>query len=241
MTGVLLCISLLIHKGHGEPLKGYQREGTMQNKVRMVSIEETTIATIDGWRITVGNIMKGRWRLPNGTEREGISAEVGIYDENRVEKGEWTVGEGTVINISGKQWLVTRVNRGKGRENGSIDLMQNTEVIYTYADGSGNTYILTEQNRKMLEYIPIKAKESSSGVYDGGSPVKKQITDEQYAAILSAIEKAIQNKSIHIEQREMRSGYIKVQKDSEKSVYIIAPNTVEQFEIERVLKQALSG
>ena len=96
----------------------------MQNKVRVVSIEETTVATIDGWRITVGNIMKGKWRLPDSTEREGITALVGIYDENRIEKGEWTVGEGAVIIISGKKWLVTRVNHGKGRDNGSIELQQ---------------------------------------------------------------------------------------------------------------------
>ncbi len=118
--------------------------------------------------------------------------------------------------------------------------MHSVTVTYTYADGSGNTYILTEQNVKILGYVPITAKESSSGVYHGGEPVQKQITDAQYAAFVSAIEKAIQNRSIHIEQREMKSGYIKIQKGAEESVYIIAPNAPEQMEIERVLKEAMS-
>src|SRR5262245_49437682 len=85
------------------------REGKMQQAERTVRIEETTVATVDGWRVTVGNIMKGKWRGPDGQEREGVTALVGLYDEKKAARGESTVGEGAQLTIAGKRWTVSRV------------------------------------------------------------------------------------------------------------------------------------
>ncbi len=38
-----------------------------------------------------------------------------------------------------------------------------------YGDGNGNQYIIEQDS---IEYIPVKPKFSSSGIYDGGDHVK---------------------------------------------------------------------
>lgn len=91
---------------------------------RVVKIEETTVATIDGWRVTCGNIMKGKWTLPDGSSREGPSAEVGLYDDQRAERGERTVGEGAVLEIAGGRWAVAKVAPGGKGDNGHVELVE---------------------------------------------------------------------------------------------------------------------
>jgi hypothetical protein len=50
----------------------------------------------------------------------------------------------------------------------------------TYIDKNNNTYKITESE---VEYIPIKASESSSGMYSGGEPWKKKIDNEVFFVI----------------------------------------------------------
>lgn len=89
---------------------------------RSVRIEETTVATIEGWRVTVGNIMEDRYAGPDGAERRGLTAEVGLYDEARAPKGERTVGEGAALQIAGRPFTVVRVVAGEGADNGYVEL-----------------------------------------------------------------------------------------------------------------------
>ena len=95
-----------------------------KSPARTVRIEETTVGTIDGWMVTVGNIMKGKWKTPDGKEREGLTAQVGLYDEKKADKGERIVGEGAALTIAGKPWTVAKVVAGKGADNGSVELQQ---------------------------------------------------------------------------------------------------------------------
>jgi hypothetical protein len=122
MAGVFVC-ALGLGAGTAAcagPTKAPAKGGRMQQ--RTVRIEETTVGTIDGWRVTVGNIMKGKWRGADGREREGITAQVGLYTEKNEERGEVTVGEGAELTIAGKRWVVNKVQAGPGAENGFIEL-----------------------------------------------------------------------------------------------------------------------
>jgi hypothetical protein len=110
-------------------------------------------------------------------------------------------------------------------------------IVYSYADGSGNTYVITASKEKSLEFNPVKPEVSSSGHYDGGDYVKKIISDAEYDTIIKAINEAIDNKAIHIENRLMKSGLITVKKDKDEARYIIAPDSKEQLHIEEVLKE----
>ncbi|MHA2325504.1 MAG: hypothetical protein ACXACB_08890, partial [Promethearchaeota archaeon] len=80
--------------------------------------------------------------------------------------------------------------------------------IFEYADGNNNQYIITSEKKKTIEYIPVKPIHSSSGIYDGGKYVKKEINNLQFEEIMSLLSNAIINKEIHIKDRVKMSGMI---------------------------------
>lgn len=106
---------------------------------------------------------------------------------------------------------------------------KNEPINYRYTDGNNNTYFITPTS---VDYQPIDKMMSSSGNYDGGEPVKKEIDEAQYTAIQLAINAAIENTASHIEKRQMGSGWIRAEGKS----YKIAFRAKEKAEIERVLK-----
>lgn len=113
-----------------------------------------------------------------------------------------------------------------------------TPKNYRYLDGSGNEY---KFNNRFIDYIPVKPHFSSSGVYDGGNYIKKEVKEFQYDQLSSIFNIAIAHKKIHIVNRVKRSGIIIVQdKDNEKR-YILAPNSNELKDIEKLLLDIISA
>ena len=117
-----------------------------------------------------------------------------------------------------------------------VNCMNSQTIIYSYSDGSGNTYTIKENT---LEYKPVKPAFSSSGTYNGGEYAKKKISKSEYNNIVSLIDSAISDKSIHIENRMKTSGFIKVQKNDKITTVIIRPNSEKQLRIEELLKTIL--
>ncbi|KKM02626.1 hypothetical protein LCGC14_1782560 [marine sediment metagenome] len=114
-------------------------------------------------------------------------------------------------------------------------------MIYKYHDGSGNTYLIKDDVKKTIEFIPIKPLYSSSGVYDGGNYTKKEINKLQYNKITSIINKAIKNKESHSKNRVKMSGMITIQEKNEKKTYILSPNSKELHEIEKILQNIIKN
>lgn len=86
-------------------------------------IEETTVGSIRGWTVTVANIGKDRWRGKDGVEREGITAQIGVYDEKGAERALGTVGEGAELTIAGRTWRVARIQKkASASDNGWVEL-----------------------------------------------------------------------------------------------------------------------
>ena len=119
--------------------------------------------------------------------------------------------------------------------------------IYTFSDGNNNNYTLTQTaSGGTLNYDPVTPAESSSGVYSGGEPALKEITQEQYTTITEAIENAVTNTSDHMENRVKKSGQITIQRNtndpnSQKEVYIIAPSTDSKKAIKGALHKVLDS
>ena len=105
-----------------------------------------------------------------------------------------------------------------------------------YGDGNGNQYII---ERDCIEYNPIKPKFSSSGIYDGGDHIKKNITQQQYKKIASIFKEAIANEASHIKNRVKMSGVITMQEGKVVKSCIISPNSEELNEIEKILKDTI--
>lgn len=98
-------------------------EGKRPMTAESERIEETTVGTVRGWTVTVANIGKDRYRGADGVEREGVTAQLGVYDEGGAERSLGTVGEGSVVTIAGQRYRVARVQKkASTADNGWIEL-----------------------------------------------------------------------------------------------------------------------
>jgi len=109
-------------------------------------------------------------------------------------------------------------------------------VKYVYADGNNNTYII---KNNVLEYKPLTPLESSSGIYSGGQPKTINLSQADYNKIVAVINKAIDDKSMHIDQRIMMSGLINVENKNGKQSYILGARSASKADIEALLNELL--
>ncbi|MFX1378189.1 MAG: hypothetical protein ACFFA4_03775 [Promethearchaeota archaeon] len=110
--------------------------------------------------------------------------------------------------------------------------------IYYYFDGNGNKYII---NAETIEYIPIKPYNSSSGFYNGGDYLKKELNKTQYDYIVSILNLAAQNRKNHIKDRVKGSGFIIIQEKTREKSFILRPNSEEIQEIENSLQKIITN
>lgn len=108
-------------------------------------------------------------------------------------------------------------------------------LIYSYLDGSGNSYYITTD---LIQYDPVKAQHSSSGIYTGGNAAQTTLYFEQLEAIKVIIQKVQQNKSDHITNRVKGSGQLRLH--NEEKMYILGYNTSSQKELETLLNKMLN-
>jgi hypothetical protein len=87
----------------------------------------------------------------------------------------------------------------------------------------------------------MKPALSSSGFYNGGNYIKKDLTALQYREITSIIDKIIRNTDSHISKRVKMSGMITIQEENEKKVYIIAPDSTELNMIDKLIKDIIEN
>ncbi len=87
-----------------------------------VRIEETTVGSVGGWRVTAGNLLVDTYRDAAGHERRGPTIELGLYDGQDRAHGEPTVGVGSAVEIDGTTWTVVAVQPAPGGENGWVEL-----------------------------------------------------------------------------------------------------------------------
>ena len=87
----------------------------------------------------------------------------------------------------------------------SYSTMADSLTEFDYIDGNNNIYHISP---KLLEYQPITPDQSSSGIYSGGHAVKKHLNNEDYQLLINAVQTALNNHAIHIEQRLMGSAMI---------------------------------
>lgn len=116
--------------------------------------------------------------------------------------------------------------------------LKSTPKIYNYLDGNGNKYIISNE---LIEYIPVKPSFSSSGVYNGGDYIKKEISEIQYNKLTNSLNIAIKNKKCHIKNRVKMSGLIVIQEENNEKAYILSPGSEEISKIENILKNMISN
>ena len=110
-----------------------------------------------------------------------------------------------------------------------------------YLDGSGNEFIIKKTPKITIEYNPVKPLQSSSGIYDGGEYVIKEISKLQYNKIISTLREAIENRDIYINDRVKGSGMIILQEEDKENVYILEPGSKEIDIIEKSLHDVIQS
>jgi hypothetical protein len=110
------------------------------------------------------------------------------------------------------------------------------EIVYSYSDGSGNSYVI---KKNTIKYIPVKVNESSSGIYSGGEEKQSAVSESEYSEIADMFNSISNNKSIQIENRIMTSGIITIE-NKNKSAVIIFKDAQTQEVLENKLKLLLN-
>jgi hypothetical protein len=108
---------------------------------------------------------------------------------------------------------------------------------YEYADGSGNTYLLTPAS---LEYLPVTPETSSSGTYSGGEPRKVNVGELEFERLSNLMDRAINDSSTHQENREMMTGLVVRAGASGRTRVVLKRNSPVKSEIEKALKEILN-
>lgn len=110
------------------------------------------------------------------------------------------------------------------------------DITVTYADGSGNRYLLTAKPTPQIDYRPVKPAESSSGLYDGGQPAVRPLSATERQHLIGLLESAIANPADQISKRVMQSGLITIKRGDGEESYILKPGSPEQLAIEAYLR-----
>ena len=98
-----------------------------------------------------------------------------------------------------------------------------------YYDGNGNGYIIEKADFITIEYNPIKPELSSSGIYDGGDYVKKEITTSQFDEVLTLFNEAISKKDEHVENRMKGTGIVAIHGE-DKCILSMGSKSIEKIE-----------
>jgi hypothetical protein len=108
--------------------------------------------------------------------------------------------------------------------------------MYEYIDGNGNKYLITIEGKKIIEYIPVKPHLSSSGVYNGGEYMKKELSNQEWEKLILNFNQAVRNSESHIKNRVKMSGMVIIQDKNVKKSCILKPNSQKILEIEIILQ-----
>lgn len=103
--------------------------------------------------------------------------------------------------------------------------MNNDGWELAFYDGANNAFFLrkdTAGNLWMLEYRPVEASQSSSGVYSGGDPKTAQLTGSEAEGIRKWVRELAADRHAHVERRSMGSGLF-VLKDGRTELRFILP------------------
>ncbi len=114
------------------------------------------------------------------------------------------------------------------------------KIILSYADGSGNSYVIksTRSQGHTLSYFPVKPEFSSSGIYDGGQPVNdKPLGEAEFKALQLLFEKALKSGETNTKGRNKGTGLVQDFRSKKKRA-VLKMNAPEKEALEAALKKA---
>lgn len=112
-----------------------------------------------------------------------------------------------------------------------------SEWEISFADGNNNHYslkVLASDSSCLLEYTPVTASESSSGIYSGVKPLKVNLSLETGERIRSQVHDLFAKKELHSQSRMMMTGLF-ILKEKAGELRFICSNCLELREFTNFL------
>lgn len=114
---------------------------------------------------------------------------------------------------------------------------QPEQAVIRYADGNGNRYTVQDLH---IDYAPMTAAMSSSGVYDGGQPQSAPVSRSQVQKLIHLLEKIQAKTDDHVAQREKGTGLLEVSTSGKTESVLLKWRSESQQEVEGLLKEWLA-
>ncbi len=113
-----------------------------------------------------------------------------------------------------------------------------TDTIFTYYDAARNKYVLKGNE---LEYIPVKLRESSSGMYSGGTYESKELNKKQRGKLESLFNAALADTLAQTDKNIKPNSAVEIISDSKKVSFILKAKSVINISINNYLKQLIKN
>jgi hypothetical protein len=115
-------------------------------------------------------------------------------------------------------------------------IANNNDTVYTYYDAARNKYVL---NGNKLEYIPIKANESSSGIYSGGTYASKVLTEKDTQELEQLFKAALANKKAQTNKNIKPNAAVEINNGNKKISFILKVTAAINISLNNFLKQLI--
>ncbi|NOT92036.1 hypothetical protein [Ferruginibacter sp.] len=120
--------------------------------------------------------------------------------------------------------------------NATANSNTDTDTVYTYHDAARNKYVL---NGNKLEYTPIKASESSSGIYSGGTYASKVITEKESQELVQLFKAALANKKAQTGKNIKPNTAVEINVGNKKISFMLKAAAAINISLNNFLKQLI--
>ncbi len=120
----------------------------------------------------------------------------------------------------------------------TVKANNNIDTTYTYYDAARNKYVLTGNE---LEYIPVNVKESSSGVYSGGTYESTLLTQKECKEIVKLFNMALKNKKAHTIKNIKPNAAVKISINNKKISFLLIATSTYNISLNNYLKQLIKN
>lgn len=114
----------------------------------------------------------------------------------------------------------------------------NNDTVYTYYDAARNKYVLKGNE---LEYTPVKASESSSGIYSGGTYASKVIAEKESQKLVQLFKAALANKKVHTNKNIKPNAAVTISTGNKKINILLKSTSAINLSINNFLKQLIKN
>ncbi len=112
------------------------------------------------------------------------------------------------------------------------------DTTYTYYDAARNKYVL---NGNKLEYIPVKASESSSGMYSGGTYESKLLIEKENKELIQLFNAALANKNAQTNKNIKPNAAVEISVGNKNLNFLLKSTSVINKSINNFLKKLIKN